>query len=281
VIHAHTFSCGLLAVLVGRPRRVPVVVTENYGDLLGDELSAYEKHIARFTYRHAHLVCPVSRLLERRLVQLEPRGRYRVVPDVVDIDGFAGAPRARRDGAGAHVVAVSMLVHGKGLHDLLDAMRLIASSGREISLTIIGDGPERSALETRAAGLHVEFLGALTRAEVATQVRAADVFAMPTLGDSFGISAVEALAAGIPVVVTSASGTADFIGAHGGLVVPPADSRTLAHALVELLDRAAGVPPSTTDELRRWCSPDAVADQLNDIYRAVCTGRPQRRPRRA
>ena len=76
---------------------------------------------------------------------------------------------------------------------------MLTSAGREVTLTIVGDGPERAALEAQAAGLPVVFLGVLPREEVAARVREADVFAMPTLADPFGIAPVEALAAGIRV----------------------------------------------------------------------------------
>jgi glycosyltransferase involved in cell wall biosynthesis len=268
LIHAHTFFDGFLPVLVGRRRAVPVVITENYSGLLADELSTREKYLARFTYRHADMVCPVSELLARRLSDLEPQGRYQVVPEVVDVDAFSGSRRAPRM-AGTHVVAVAMLVRRKGLHDLIEAVRLLASSGRTISVSIVGEGPERAALAAQANGLPVALLGALPREEVVAHVREADVFAMPTLGDPFGISAVEALAAGVPVVVTSASGTSDLIGAHGGLVVPAGDPSSLADAIAELLGRPGSVPISTREALRRECGPGAVAERFDVVYRRV------------
>jgi glycosyltransferase involved in cell wall biosynthesis len=268
LIHAHTFSGGVLAGLVGRRRRLPVVITENYSALLTGGLSPRETRIARFAYRNAAVVCPVSGLLQRRLAELEPRGRYRVVPDIVDVQSFAQPP-IRRTGPRTHVVAVSMLVPRKGLIYLIDAVRVVVATGREISLSIAGDGPDRELLAERASGLPVSFLGALPRAQVIELVRRADAFAWPTLAAPFGIAAVEALAAGVPVVVTSGSGTADVIGEHGGIVVPPRDADAIAAALSTLLDDRRAVPAETLHELDAWCSPRAVAALLDEIYRSL------------
>jgi glycosyltransferase involved in cell wall biosynthesis len=192
-----------------------------------------------------------------------------VVPDVVDVDAFSNAPRKPRTGPREKIVAVSYLIPRKGLNYLVEAVRMLEAEGRAATVVVIGEGPDRSALEEQASGLPVTFLGSRPREEIVALVQAADVFAMPTLADPFGISAVEALAAGLPVVVTSASGTADFIAAHGGRVVPPADSRALFQALVDLLDDPNGVPPNTPAEVRAFCGFGAVAQRLDSIYRSL------------
>lgn len=269
LIHAHVFVRGLPAVLVGRCRRLPVVITENYSGLLTNAVTGWNARIARFTYRHAELVCPDSPLQEQRLMRLEPRARYQVVPEVVDVDWFRRTPRGPRPLAAGRVLAVCHLTRRKGLHDLIEAIRLLTSAGREVTLTIVGDGPERTALEAQAAGLPVVFLGALPREDVAACVGEADVFAMPTLADPFGIAPVEALAAGIRVVITDAAGSADLIAAYGGIVVPAADPATLAAALAEALDHPDAVPAETADALDRLCGPEAIARSYDEIYRRV------------
>ena len=266
IIHAHTLATGPLAVIVGRRWGVPVVITENYSALLIGGLNAWDTRVARFTYRHADLVLPVSPLVQECLEQIQPRGTYKVVPDVVDVDAFGDRRRHSPRSPGTKIVAVAMLVRRKGLHDLVEAIRILVSGGRPVELAIVGEGPERSALESQAQGLPVMFLGPLRREEVVSVVCDADVFAMPTLADPFGISAVEALAASIPVVVTDRSGTSELIARHGGFVVPASDPFALAAALASALDHPSVFEPGTAEELRRYCGPDAVADQLSSIY---------------
>jgi glycosyltransferase involved in cell wall biosynthesis len=269
VIHAHYFLTGAGAVIVGNARRVPVVVTENQSAHTAGGLSTYETRLARFTYKRAARVCPVSPPLENRLRLLEPHGRYEVVPDVVDIDAFGAIRRQPRVAPGTRILAVSNLIRRKGLDHLVEAVRLLVADGREVSLTVVGEGPERGALEAQAKGLPIELVGARPRTEIATSLQNADVFAMPTLGDPFGIAAVEALAAGVPVAMTDAVGSAELLKPLGARIVPPQDPWALRDAIVECLENPNSVPPGAAEVLRRYCGFEAVGEQLNAIYRSL------------
>ncbi len=272
VIHGHYFSTGLLAVLVGGARRLPVVVTENLSLSLTGELSRARIRAARFTYHRAARVLPVSPLLERHLRSVAPAGRYEVVPDVVDIDSFAAARRGTYAASGRHILAVSNLIPRKGLTDLLEAVGLLVAEGRDVALTVVGDGEHRPALEAQAEGLPVAFAGPRSRAEIVGLLETADVFAMPTLADPFGISAVEAAAAGVPVVVSKAAGCAELIEPLGARVVPPADPRALRGALADALDGRVAFGSGTAEALRSYCSPNAVGERLDSIYRSLFDG---------
>jgi glycosyltransferase involved in cell wall biosynthesis len=268
ILHGHVFSGAIVVVIVAMRRRLPTVITENASVLLGPGMSGWDTRVARFTYRHADVVCPVSTLLARRLASLQPRGRYEVVPDVVDVDTFA--PREHHtSGSRAHVVSVAMLHPRKGLRYLIDAIRLLTMESWDLRLSIIGDGPERAALEARARDLPISFLGLCSRQDVVATLRTADAFALPTLADPFGISAVEAMAAGVPAIVTSACGSADLVEKNGGVVVPPGDAARLAEALELVLDRRPRVAPGAIDTLRDACGPAAVSERLDAIYRSV------------
>ena len=99
VIHAHVFEAGFPAVLLGRRLGVPVVVSEHFTAFQRGLVTGLDLRLARFTFRHADLVCPVSEDLRAQLERVEPRGRYRVVGNVVDPAIFfpprgARAPRA-------------------------------------------------------------------------------------------------------------------------------------------------------------------------------------------
>lgn len=266
IVHAHVYSAGFLAVLIGFRWRLPVIVSEHLSDVLEGKLVGYEARVARFTYRHADLVCPVSALLDESLAHLEPRSRREVVGNVVDIEAFAGLPRPDRDDRRTCVLAVASLDGYKGLHYLLDAVRILLPDHPDVALKIVGEGPDRALLEARGRGLPVTFLGARSRDEVAAHMREADVLAMPSLVETFGIAAVEALVAGLPVVVTSACGAADLVATHGGLVIPPADVPALCDALRTLLDGAVRVSPGTVDDLRQSYGPDAIGHRWDFIY---------------
>jgi len=273
IIHAHVFSTGFLAVLVGRRRRLGVVVSEHLSDVLEERVAGWDATIARFTYRHADLVCPVSSVLEDKVLRLEPRAKCAVVDNVVDIDLFANAAQAVRgsngqvrETNGQRLLVVARLVGKKGVHDLLIALRRLVADGRRLTLDVLGDGPERSRLEALARGLPVRFMGARPRADVAAQMRQVDLLVVPSLVETFGITAIEGLAAGLRVVVTSPVPVADVVAECGGIVTEPGNPTALTDALRKALDAPDETFPPELDALRARFGPEALAARWQSIY---------------
>jgi glycosyltransferase involved in cell wall biosynthesis len=176
--------------------------------------------------------------------------RIFTVPHVVDFERFAdGSARARasretlRARLGLHGVAfayVGRLSSGQGLDQLLDAFAgLTRKNAYDVSLLLVGDGSDEARLRRRCADGGVEgvvFAGFHEGNMLPPLYAAADVFVFPTLGETFGMVVLEAMACGLPVISTSGAGEiAERIDEGvNGFVVPPADSEAL-RARMELL----------------------------------------------
>jgi glycosyltransferase involved in cell wall biosynthesis len=267
LIHAHYFATGPSAALAGALHRLPVVITENATTCLEHNFTAYQARLARFAYRRAAVVCTDSTLSAECLRTLQPKAQYEVVPPVVEVDVFETS-RSKRTGSPPQIVAVSNLFRRKGLDYLIEAVRLLIADGRDVALTIAGEGPQRARLEAQAEGMPMRLVGSLPREEIRELLGQADLFAMPTLADTFGVSPIEAMAAGVPVVVTSAAGCADLIGPLGAKVVPPRDVIALRDALVDTLDHPV-TQSNVAGALRSYCGSEAVGMRLDAIYRSV------------
>lgn len=141
------------------------------------------------------------------------------------------------------LVFLGRLVSQKGVDVLIDALaHLKRREGTAPALTVIGDGPERAALETQAmrAGLCVRFAGTLCGTALCKALNAHRVMVVPSrYHEPFGIVALEGLATGLLPVVSAHGGLTDAIGPHG-LTVPNADAAALADAIhTALSDPAA------------------------------------------
>jgi glycosyltransferase involved in cell wall biosynthesis len=132
-------------------------------------------------------------------------------------------------------------------------------------LTIAGDGPWRARLEraVSAAGLtrEITLVGRQTREQIRTLLGCSDVFVLPTVRESFGLAALEARCAGLPVVAMRASGVSELIdhGVHGFL----ADSDADFAAHVERLVRDRSIRSAITEENRRSAPPFDWASVLD------------------
>lgn len=268
LLHAHVFSAGVLAMLIARGR-MPVVLSEHHTDFMEGKVRGYDAALARLVMRRADLVCPVSSLLERHLRALEPRGRFEVVPNAVDVDAFSAA-RAERAGGPVRLVVVALLSPQKGVEYLLRALPALREAVGDVTLDVVGDGPSRAELEALASrevppGV-VTFHGLQGRERIAELLRAGDVFVLPSLVESFGVVLVEALAAGLPVVTTREVGLAGAIEDGLGEVVPARDVAALAQALERVVSSPDRFPADNARRHAESYRAAAVARRWDEIY---------------
>jgi rhamnosyl/mannosyltransferase len=180
------------------------------------------------------------------------RERLRVVPLGIDVEALWEEPsseertltaQVRSDLLGATgrllVVFTGRLRYYKGVEYLLEAMALLPE---EVCLGIGGDGPDGARLREIAGrlglGTRVRFLGTLTDEEQRRLLRAADIYCMPShlRSEAFGLSQVEAMAMGLPVVGTDLDTGVAFVNQHGktGLIVKRASGEALAEGIRKL-----------------------------------------------
>jgi glycosyltransferase involved in cell wall biosynthesis len=181
--------------------------------------------------------------------------RYKRFPDVVfngvDTTRFSPEVRARDRAtlgfAVEDVVAAfaGRLVGWKGVRHALDALADARLALRPVKLLVVGDGPERAALEQRARDRGVAaraiFAGSVPHGEVAACYRLADVGVFPSVADeAFGITIAECMSCARPVVASYIGGIPEVVGNEGGAgtLVPPADPAAIARALAALADDA-------------------------------------------
>ena len=168
-------------------------------------------------------------------------------PDAVDNDYFTRRSELVRSEAAHYRIMyklperyflyVGRLIRAKGVFDLLDAYAALSPELRsEIALVVAGDGHSRSELERRAGAIHpgrVHFAGFLQREDLAPVYALADMLVFPTHSDPWGLVVNEGMAAGLPVITTTAAGcAADLVSnKRNGLVIPAGDSKNLAAAM--------------------------------------------------
>lgn len=140
------------------------------------------------------------------------------LPDLLDLSGPSGSFGTASAGDAVHIVAVGRLAPRKQpvrLLKLLRAVRQKVPSANPLRATIVGDGPARGSME-RYLSKHgmtgwVSLPGRYTREQIAKVLTSADIFVAPAPRESFGLAALEARAAGLPVVARAQSGVADFV----------------------------------------------------------------------
>jgi teichuronic acid biosynthesis glycosyltransferase TuaC len=241
LVHAHNAVPAGDAVRRARSlqaRRVPLVISVHGGDVLytaaqvprGEQAVSRALAQARLVLANSAGIADLSRehgALEARVVHLG-----------TDMP-TAARPPAR--GTAPTLVTVAHLVARKRHADVLRALAVLTPRYPTLRYAIVGDGPERMALERLAARLdvadRVDFHGQLAPAEAIERARACTLFAMPSTEEAFGVAYVEAMAGGVPAIgCRGEPGPEEIATAGDGMVlVPPGDIERLTQRIDELL----------------------------------------------
>ncbi len=204
-----------------------------------------------------------------------PGARIARVPNFLALSAPIPAPRPPPDGP-ISLLFLGRLSPEKGLDVLLRALAL--PSARPFHLDVVGDGPERAALEraTRAAGLaaHVAFHG--FQPDVAPYLAGADALVMPSRREGLPMALIEAVAAARPIVATAVGGIPELVtpGENGELAAPD-DAPALAAAIARLADAFPARQTAAHARalaVRRTYSARAWADATRAVYEAALLG---------
>ena len=210
-----------------------------------------------------------------------PAARLAIVPEPIDLprwqEDFARAPRRAR--RAPTVLSVARMYPRKRLGDLLRAAPPLRARLPGAQVRIIGNGPEREALDRLhrelALGDAAVLLGDVSRAVLAEEYANADCFCLPSVQEGFGIVFLEAMAAGLPVVACRAAAIPEVVlDGRTGVLVPPRDPAALAEALGAVLgdgERARTLGA----EGRRWVTeftPERVARRFLDAVHSLVEG---------
>lgn len=256
IVHTHTAKAGFLGRLAGRLARVPIVVHTYHGHVLAGyydrpmnvALRRMEQALARMT----DCLVAVSERVRDDLVALgvAEASRVRVIPLGLELDPFLASDPLRGqfrrewglDPTHRLVGIVGRIFAIKNHRLFLEAAALVAKADPSARFIVVGDGDLRSKMEEHARTLGIAPLVVFTgwRRDLPRIYADLDVLVVSSNNEGTPVSAIEAMAAGKPVVATHVGGLPDLVAdGRSGRLVPPGDAAALAWAVIELLANGA------------------------------------------
>ncbi|SMX31740.1 glycosyltransferase [Maliponia aquimaris] len=278
--HIAKASCTV-AMLAGTLSGLPYSFTIHGPDIF------FEPHHWRIDEKtaRARFVACISEFCRSQLMCFaaqEHWPRLHIIHCGVDPDAYAASAHD-----GHELLFVGRLAGVKGVPLLLEAVATLRDRFPDMRLTLIGDGPDRAALEAQAQALGITditaFLGYRSQAEVADQLAHTDLFVLPSFAEGLPVVLMEALAAGVPVITTQIAGVPELVTENGtGRLVPPGDAKALAEAI------AAELPFDGTRrdmgavgraKVREDFNVHIEAARLSRLFEGYATGQPPREKR--
>lgn len=269
----------VLGTYVGRWPDDPNALTSR-GGWSGRLLGHARTRIAAVQQRQADAILLTTPAAWNRLPDPEAvRKCIHVIPHGLDTELFSPKPRwdssevLQAEQAQPTVLFFANVVKRKGIFTLIQALPAILHEVRDCKLYVAGSGPDLPEAKNLVASLgcaeHVEFLGQQERKDAPELYRNCSVYCLPSFGEPYGTTVVEAMSCGKALVVTDCGALPHLVHEHGGLRVPAGDAEALSRALIWLLQH----PNERADKGRYnrqfvqntmpW---DKVAQQLEVVY---------------
>lgn len=287
VVHAHFWMSGLAALTASHTYPVPIVQTFH---ALGTVKRRFQGDADTSPPERIGLERVLGRSVDRVLAQCQdeidellrlgvPRPQIALVPSGVNLDTFTPhGPAVPRAAGRFRVLSIGRLVERKGFADVIESMRYVPNA----DLVIVGgsadpDDPQahrllEQAVQHGVAG-RVQLAGAVSPDCVAEWYRSADVLVAAPWYEPFGLTPLEAMACGVPVVASAVGGLLDtVVDGITGILVPPRNPRALGDAVRALLNDAIvrrSYASAALDRARSCYSWPRAAAQLETVYADV------------
>lgn len=256
ILHIHLWNPGACryAFMASDGKKIRIVATEHDPFPLKGLKKTLKK---RFLKKTSNTIA-ISHSTAKQLLQWYPeiQNRLRIIHNGIDLEYFGKALRQFPDHARKQlqkelfmaqnddfiIITIAALHPRKGLKYLIAAMRKIVDKKPKTKLVIAGEGPQKKYLQKLAIKLSladkIVFLD--HQNNIAKILKSSDLFVLPSIKEAFGLVLLEAMAAKIPIVTTTAGGIPEIIKNNAdGLLVPPMESNALAEKILLLIKNTA------------------------------------------
>jgi N-acetyl-alpha-D-glucosaminyl L-malate synthase BshA len=284
ILHAHyaiphAISAYLAKQILGKDA-MKIITTLHGTDITLVGLEPSYQSVMKFSIEQSDGVTAVSRFLrEKTLTNYNIEKEIEVIPNFVDTKALqrVDASAIRKTIAPNGEKVLIHVSNFRLVKRVQDVVRIFEMVQRKIpsKLLLVGDGPDRSACEKLARELGIEksisFVG--KQNELAPLLSAADVFLMPSQSESFGLSGLEAMACGLPVVSTSVGGLPELV-VHGetGYIAEIGDIERMAKYVIDLLSNEQKYKLFAAASRKRaveMFNMDKVVDQYENYYKKI------------
>ncbi|MCZ4496730.1 MAG: Poly(glycerol-phosphate) alpha-glucosyltransferase [Thermoleophilia bacterium] len=287
LLHAHKFGSNAWGALLARTASVPLIAHEHN---FSEEPSRSRSVISRRWIGGVaqRVLCVSDSVAQVERANGVPESILEVVPNGVRTDGAwprAKAREALRLNDRSFTIGIVGRLRPEKAHEvLLEAVAKLARVGRDVRVCVVGDGPRRAELGLLAAKLGIDqrVTWAGERRDAATLAGAFDAAVLCSHWEGMPLAALEAMAAGVPLVATSVGGLPDLLGGGAGMLVPPNDPTALATALAKMMDSpeaTARIAACGQRRIVQHYSFEGMVQRIEGIYDLVLAERDARRGR--
>ena len=271
VIYSHYLFNSYYAVTFLRHLNIPIVAIEHWSEINKQELPLSIRKKGEDVYSKVDRLITVSHHLQQNIKQ-----QFGIDSTVVyNMIGNQFRFKEKREKNGClRFITVGSLLPIKGFDLLINAFATAKLPSDKWELTIIGGGPEYKNLQNIIYRQHlntnIKLLGSKSKEQIIQLLQDHDIFCLASHSETFGVAIIEALACGLPVIVTKCGGPEEFITEQNGLLVPIEDVEALSEAIKQMFYHHQEYNrQAIANDCKARFSSEVIAKQLTDIFEDV------------
>ena len=237
-----TVPAGFPAVILKLFKKLPFIIR-----ISGPDIPGYEKRyntiykiispFIKFAWKKAEIIISKCKTEKEMVLKINPKLKIKTVYNGIDTKIFFPTENKIQD-KNLKLICAARLIKHKGQYTLIKAVSNLKKQGIIMNVNLVGEGDEKNAYVKYAKAQDVAeqiiFSGYVPREKMAEQYQNADIFVLPSHSECMSNAMLEAMACGLPVIVTDVGGTEELIDKTDGFIFKPGDEITLTHILKDI-----------------------------------------------
>lgn len=269
VVHAHSMEpAASVAAHLHHRYGIPFIITEHSTFHIRDLGSARVKRKCAKLARTSAANLAVSEVFAHKLNRIYG-GNWRYLPNIVG-SRFLSHPLITPCEGELRLVSIALLARHKRMDLVVEAVAYLRDRGWDAALTIIGDGPERQSLEQQVASLgltnKIKFAGLVAAFDMPTALANGHLLVSASEFETFGVTLIEGMALGMPVVATRSGGPDSIVTPAVGKLVDEWSATAIADAVESIMNNIDHFQPA---KLRAFCAARYSAPVISDALKAI------------
>lgn len=256
--------------------KIPFIVSEQWSGYLpedGTYKGFFKKILTKIAVRKASALTTVSESLRQAMLDHGLKKNYSIIPNAVHTQLFFPSSHYEKKDKFIFLHVSNLVDRAKNVSGMINAVKQLSEIRGDFEFHIIGDGDERSALETLAGEFlnkKIFFHGLKTLSQVAKMMRKADLFLLFSNYETISCVMLESLASGVPVIGSSVPALKEYVKEGMGLLVPPRDENALCDAMLKAMDSIGSFDKKKMhDYAKDNFSYESVAEKFDKVYQYI------------
>ena len=263
VIHAHVWSNKtILAYLLSIIYNKPLIISEHWSGY-HHPISFVDKVLMKLVFKRAEKILPVSQFLKCLMQKQGVKGNFEIVGNIIEKQ----QTKAVKGKDFRFLIVADLRDEIKNISAVIHSFQYLQLNN--CTLNIIGDGPDKSLLESISKNANIQFLGRMKNEEVLDEIDKHHAVIINSRIETFSVVALEALAAGKPLIYTQCGGPTELIPVDCGLSVPIDNNKELQSAILKMRNEYHRFEPIKLQQAVNEFSEEEISKKLKQIYGAI------------